>query len=884
VLKDRLEITTSNATALPFGIVGSSYPGKTGAPTVSINATGGWAPYTWQRILGELPPGLTINFATGAITGIPTKVGTYKFTIRVYDSCKTPEKFVEKEYTIVIYCPVTVLPDANNCLTVNKTFTSNLTASCGAAPYSWALVSSSSPSFSISVPDSNNSQVARLSGTPSQPGVVTLNYTVTSLGITESFSVNYTVSPELKITSACPPAEVTAGKAISPLNLTASGGKGNYTWNATLTRNGSVVSPLSVTNSRLNWTPTNTSGDHKIQFVVRDECGNIDTKVCDVAIYSALTCNQTLNLPCLYNGKNLPETTAFQATGGKPPYTWTLLPSNNSTKTLPTGLTQKNPPLGNGSVLSGNITENGTFSFTATVTDSLGNSCSKSHSVIVHPKLNVSVPSPIPSGKVNQVYSATLTRLGGDGNYSWRLDPTSIPTVGFTNIQINSSTGVISGTPSQKGFFKVTVILEDGCGQSISKEVEIPVEDLVYAITPNTEINIWFDASGSMGEVLPVLQKMQSEVLKPCLVQFFNGNGTLFDQRVKVRQYYDERAFFVLNTQGSSAAITQVINLAFSDEAISYYHSFPFDQLTRTAYYEVDIAALRATLLNKPSYIRGAVFRVTGVDPFLALLDAIKGGVGAYSGNYGLADQNDIRIVRNVARPSGGVGTATPLPGSPMYYGNQIIEALNSMGFTLKLCDKAQDPPVSLTPQIVSQNPLEGPMVGIPYQGVLSAVGGVLPYTWGLPAGTLPNGLTFNATTGVISGTPTTVQTANFSIKVVDTNNASDQESFSLAVTWPPLGVEWSEDTPTLTAGQPANPEVFTASGGDGNYTWAILSGSMPPGINLSGNSGETVSIIGMPYYSGTYSFTIRVSSAGSTMDIDVSYIVEEETYPDFCF
>jgi formylglycine-generating enzyme required for sulfatase activity len=434
---------------------------------------------------------------------------------------------------------------------------------------------------------------------------------------------------------------------------------------------------------------------------------------------------------------------------------------------------------------------------------------------------------------------------------------------------------VIGGTPTQKGFYKVTVILDDGCGQSISKEVEIPVEDLVYAITPNTEINIWFDASGSMNAVLPVLQKMQSEVLKPCLIQFFNGNGTLFDQRVKVRQYYDERAFSVLNTQGSTMAITQVINLAFSDEAIPNYHNDPFDSLTRTSYYESDITALRGTLISKPSYIRGAIFRVTGREPFLALLDAVKGSTGAYAGIYGLADQNDIRVVPNVARPGGGVGTATPLPGSPMYYGNQIIEALNSMGFTLKLCDKAQDPPVSLTPQIVSQNPLEGPTVGVPYQGVLSAVGGLLPYTWNLPTGTLPNGLTFNATTGVISGTPTTVQTANFSIKVVDTNNASDQESFSLAVTWPTLGVEWSEDTPTLTAGQPANPEVFTASGGDGNYTWSVSSGSLPPGIFLSGNSGKTVSLSGTPATAGTYNFIVKALSAGQEMNIDVSYIIE---------
>jgi len=893
-VRDELLITT--ASPLPFGIKGSAYPGKTGAPTVTINATGGWQPYTRQRLIGALPPGLTLNTVNGAIIGTPTQIGTYKFTIRVYDSCKPPEKFVDKEFEITIYDPITVFPQPSSCLTVNKTFSLNMTVSGGSEIFAWGNLISSQPvgNASISIPVSTNSRIANITGIPTTAGPLSFTFNVTStpLAIIEMVTVNYTVNPELKNTSSCPPTEATVGAPYLSETLTAVGGKGNRTWNATITRNGTTVAAATIVGGKFLWNPQNPTGGfavsggssgipHKVVISVRDECGNIDPKECDVTLYPALTCNQTLNLPCLFNGKVLPETTAFQATGGKPPYTWNLLPSNNSTQTLPAGLTQKNPPSGNGSVLSGNITENGTFSFIARVTDSLGNSCSRAHSITVHPKLSFSVPSPLPSGKVNQAYLATLAGSGGDGNYSWSLDASSIPTSGFTNLQINSSTGIISGTPTQKGFYKITVILEDGCGQSISKEVEIPVEDLVYAITPNTEINIWFDASGSMSEVLPVLQKMQSEVLKPCLVQFFNGNGTLFDQRVKVRQYYDERAFNVLNTQGTTMAITQVINLAFSDEAQSNYHAdLNSFNGSRTSPYETDVAALRGTLSNKPSYIRGAVLRVTGCNGFLEFLNAVKGSTGAFAGTYGLSDQNDIRLVPNVARPGGGVGTATPLPGSPMYYGNEIISALNSMGFTLKLCDKAQDPPVSLTPQIVSQNPLEGPMVGVPYQGILSAVGGILPYTWNLPTGTLPSGLTFNSTTGLISGMPTTVQTSNFSVKVTDTNNASDQKRFSLAVTWPPLAVDWSEGTPTLTAGQPADPETFTASGGDGNYSWTISSGSLPPGITLSGNSGASISLSGTPTAPGTYNFRVRVSSAGSFNDIDVSYIVEVDDAP----
>jgi formylglycine-generating enzyme required for sulfatase activity len=54
----------------------------------------------------------------------------------------------------------------------------------------------------------------------------------------------------------------------------------------------------------------------------------------------------------------------------------------------------------------------------------------------------------------------------------------------------------------------------------------------------------------------------------------------------------------------------------------------------------------------------------------------------------------------------------------------------------------------------------------------------------------------------------------------------------------------------------------------------------LPPGITLSGNSGATVSLSGTPTTPGTYNFRVRVSSAGTYSDIDVSYIVESDDSP----
>lgn len=51
-----------------------------------LTATGGTPPYMFSIISGALPPLLTLNSATGAITGIPTQAGSYPYTAQVTDS------------------------------------------------------------------------------------------------------------------------------------------------------------------------------------------------------------------------------------------------------------------------------------------------------------------------------------------------------------------------------------------------------------------------------------------------------------------------------------------------------------------------------------------------------------------------------------------------------------------------------------------------------------------------------------------------------------------------------------------------------------------------------------------------------------------------------
>ena len=74
-------LTLTTPAALPSGTAGAAY-------TAQLKVTGGQAPYTWSLAQGSLPAGLSLNGASGVISGVPTAPGTYNFTIGVSDSVR----------------------------------------------------------------------------------------------------------------------------------------------------------------------------------------------------------------------------------------------------------------------------------------------------------------------------------------------------------------------------------------------------------------------------------------------------------------------------------------------------------------------------------------------------------------------------------------------------------------------------------------------------------------------------------------------------------------------------------------------------------------------------------------------------------------------------
>ncbi len=65
-----------------------------------IVAKGGTEPYTFTVVDGSLPPGIDLNSDTGIISGRPTQIGDYSFTIRCTDSDELTD---DQDYQITIY-------------------------------------------------------------------------------------------------------------------------------------------------------------------------------------------------------------------------------------------------------------------------------------------------------------------------------------------------------------------------------------------------------------------------------------------------------------------------------------------------------------------------------------------------------------------------------------------------------------------------------------------------------------------------------------------------------------------------------------------------------------------------------------------------------------
>ena len=183
-------------------------------------------------------------------------------------------------------------------------------------------------------------------------------------------------------------------------------------------------------------------------------------------------------------------------------------------------------------------------------------------------------------------------------------------------------------------------------------------------------------------------------------------------------------------------------------------------------------------------------------------------------------------------------------------------------------------PPVAITtPALPNAAP------GAQYTQVVTATGGLPPYTW-TSNGTLPPGLTLSRTTGVISGIPTTAGTYTFSVMVSDSQGVFATASYTIVISTTvtqPAQITFLVQPSNAVGSQAISPavqvQVLDAAGaaipntpvviGFGNQACsaAVLSGSVTATTNASG----IASLANLSIDRGQLAYTLRATAGNAT-------------------
>jgi hypothetical protein len=141
---------------------------------------------------------------------------------------------------------------------------------------------------------------------------------------------------------------------------------------------------------------------------------------------------------------------------------------------------------------------------------------------------------------------------------------------------------------------------------------------------------------------------------------------------------------------------------------------------------------------------------------------------------------------------------------------------------------------------------------GVPYLTTITAINGAQPYTWTIPLGSLPQGISFS-TTGAISGTPTKPGAYPLLIQATDSSNPALTTTRQLMFI---VDTDLSVTTPTLSNGVVSDvySSSLAAANGVPPYIWSA--DVLPPGLALL----PTGELYGIPTAAGEYTLTFTVT------------------------
>lgn len=824
---------------------------------------------------GTLPSGVSLNASTGEISGTASGVGSYTFYLAVTDDSGTSQS----KYEIIIYNEPTLVgtPPVGEV----------------GQPYSWTMSLSggnSSGTLTVTTKDAIPAGLKlsglTLSGIPTTAAKTKLTFTVSDGTESKDYPVAVDISASLSISGA-PAAYMETGNAFSFIP-TISGGIPPYTVTASpALPDGYVLNPETgaITSAK---SPT---GNISTTITVVDSAHV--TVTLPISFVSKEPLGLTGNFPTIVVG----ETIAYAPVVNNPIGTlaFTVSPS------LPDGLVL-NAKTGNISGIVSSLVSSTTATLTVNDTTT-GETVSLPLTLTIVNPVNIS--SAELSSYATKAFSFIPSVIGGYGTRTYSVTKGSLP----TGIMIDPVSGLLSGSPAGSSTSTFTITVTDS-SRSASADFTLSIYALPtisdtgsHTAEVGASLSWGPKTTGGNGSALTV--SYDSSTLPDGIVVGSDGglSGT-----PTTSGNYTIKATVSDGTQSNSTTVLFAISPKLVVTPVA-------DILTTTGIpTTVALVAKSGTGVGAVEWTQGADADTSELSLTNNIVSIAAKTRGTYTGTYTAKDSLGVTastiITAVVVDPltvtytpeqyevgfafslaptvSGGSGSytyATP-SGYTLPDGVVLDKTTGTLSgtfthdgtntFSLIVTD-TKYPTITKTVKVtlstVAELTINGSFpslvnIGETLNFTPTVIGGLSDKVFSLST-PLPDGLSFDTTTGAISGVPTTVGTTNTTITVND-GKVSKTLNVYITITKKLSVTVSARNMEVGIAGQ----ILFTINDGAGSKTTTLTAGVLPDGLTLGSQGSGTPIISGIPKTSGLVSITLTTVDETGSVETPVVFTV----------